>query len=176
MNSTALRSKTVVLTLVFALILPAAIRAAGWRLLAPEEIGVANGQSLVINGLAQKRCTLRPTVAERVPLFYSAASSLRADSAAQHEMPLLLSNPKNSLVRVSWNPCRLTSGSCIVAYSLLGYEYLRQNVHEGMTAAFIDTRQLLSGIYVLRLETHDGQSLGYARLVVAHPTVVRTRN
>lgn len=175
MNFTTLRSKTVVLTLALTFILPAARICAGWRLAALGETIDPRGRSLVFYDLSAKRCTIRPTAIERIPLLYSAVG-LRADSMARREIPLRLSSPTNSLVRVSWPSRRLSSESCIVAYSLLGYEYLRLNVHEGSIAAFIDTRQLLSGIYVLRLETRDGESLGYTRLVVAHPLEVNARN
>ena len=83
------------------------------------------------------------------------------------EVSLTLSS-NDSCVLVTWHSSQCVKGRCIVAYSLLGYEYYRQHVRDGVTMAVVDTRQLLSGIYVLRLETQEGRPLGYARLVVAH--------
>ena len=82
------------------------------------------------------------------------------------EVSLTLSS-NDSCVLVTWHSSQCVKGRCIVAYSLLGYEYYRQHVRDGVTMAVVDTRQLLSGIYVLRLETQEGRPLGYARLVVA---------
>lgn len=175
MNFTALRSKWVLFTLIGALMGPSVLRADDKQHFVLDGLGVGRLHSSLVARLAPKCCILCSTTAERVPLL-SDVAHLRNDSAPMREMPLSLSGPKNNLVRVSWNHCHLDSGACIVAYSLLGYEYLRQDVRKGVTAAFIDTRQLLSGIYVLRLETPSGQPLGYARLVVEHNAETQTRN
>lgn len=134
----------------------------------PTGVRGAGAEYVLIEDELACRCVASPTVLERVPVLYG-VDFLRTDSFTRPEVPLLLSKPKNSMVRVTWRPLDLAEEGRIVAYSLLGYEYLQQDVRKGVTAVFIDTRQLLSGIYVVRLETLDGHPLGSARLVVEHP-------
>lgn len=175
MKFTVLQGKTLFFIFTIALLCSSYARAAGWSLLALEQRRAGKVQSLVFDEIVLQRCGLRSSTSELLPIF-GYTKALRTNRVLTPERPLLLSTSKNSLVRVSWSPQQLPSGGSIVAYSLLGYEYLRQDVGVGMSAAFIDTRQFLSGIYVLRLETRDGQSLGYARLVVEHPVEVQRRN
>lgn len=173
MKSTAFKSRIYV-SLIFSLLLPPMLAIAG-----------GGGSVRPFVTFATK---IRGAAGEGAPSGYCFASDTRGaflpsrDSAISVASPhfepreiMLSLSSKNSLVRVSWSPLKLTTGGRLVAYSLLGYEYLRQEVQQGVTIAVIDTSQMVSGIYVLRLETLDGQPLGSVRLVVSHPMRVQPR-
>lgn len=175
MKSTALRSATAIRVICLTLLAFVAVGASGMRRPVPTGARGAGAEYVLIEDELACRCVASPTVLERVPVLCG-VDFLRTDSFTRREVPLLLSKPKNSMVRVTWRPLDLAEEGRIVAYSLLGYEYLQQDVRKGVTAVFIDTRQLLSGIYVVRLETLDGHPLGSARLVVEHPMQEQPRN